>query len=85
MKIIYIIIVIYGREKIMNINTVIRIVNSDYDKQYCLIGIETLEREDIKELYENPRNDFIVLSNKNSLDELIQKIESKGFGRMKCL
>ena len=61
-----------------------KIINTDYDKHYCLIGIEILEREDIKELYENPRNDFIVLSNNNSIEEIIDKIESKEFYRMKC-
>ena len=61
-----------------------KIINQDYDKQYCLIGIESLDRTDIQELYQNPRYDFIILSNKHYTKELIEKIESKGFYRLKC-
>ena len=61
-----------------------RIVNRDYDKQYCLVGKDMLERNDIEFLYKDPRNDFVVLSNKETVDELTKLIDAKGFHRMKC-
>ena len=37
-----------------------KVINFDYDNQYCIIGIDSLVRhmETIKELYKNVRNDF---------------------------
>ena len=60
-----------------------KIVNEDYDKQYCIIN-DSIDNEELVELYKNPRNDFLFLSNNLSHDEMIQKLESKGFDRMKC-
>ncbi len=61
------------------------IVNNDYDKQYCIIGFDSLlaNLDRINELYENPRNDFIVLDNKCSLSYLQNRIERYKFDRMK--
>ena len=41
-----------------------KIVNVNYNKQYCIIGIDSLliNKEKIQELCLNPKNDFIVLS-----------------------
>jgi O-antigen biosynthesis protein len=63
-----------------------KIVNYDYDKQYCLIGIDSLiyNMDTIKELYQNCRNDFLVLENKNTLQYLQEKLDYYGFSRMKC-
>jgi hypothetical protein len=66
------------------------IVNTDYDTQYCIIGIDSLlfNMEKIKLLYENenenPRNDFFILDNKSSLYYLQNKLDSYGFSRFKC-
>ena len=60
------------------------VMNPDFDKQYVLYGLEALENENIPELYKNIRNDFMLLSNKHSSDELILKLEEKGYSRMKC-
>ena len=59
-------------------------INNDYDKQYCIIGIEKLDESIIRELYDNQKNDFIVLDNKNSLEKIQEKIDKNGFDRMKC-
>lgn len=63
-----------------------KIVNFDYDNQYCIIGIDSLvhNMERIKGLYKNPRNDFILLENKSPLEYVQQKLEFYGFDRMKC-
>jgi len=61
------------------------VVNPDFDKQYCLIGINTLYNKKIKELYRNIRNDFMVLcDNSISKDTLTKRIDELGFSRMKC-
>jgi len=62
-------------------------INMNYDKQYCIINdtidnMDTVER--LKELYKNERNDFLVLSNRISSQELQSKLDSLGFDRMKC-
>jgi hypothetical protein len=61
------------------------IVNNDYDKQYCIIGFDSLlaNLDRITELYQNPRNDFIILDNKCSLSYLQNRIERYKFDRMK--
>jgi hypothetical protein len=67
-----------------------KIINLDFDKQYCIIGIEALENniDLIQELYKDERNDFILLDNNYdpvSLCTLIDmKPEYKQFTRMKC-
>lgn len=59
-----------------------KLVNLDYDNQYCIIN-DNIDNEELVELYKNPRNDFLFLSNNLSHDEMIQKLEEKGFHRMK--
>ena len=61
-----------------------KIVNRDYDKQYCLIGKNALDRDEVEILYKDHRNDFILLSNEETVDELTRLIDLKGFHRMKC-
>ena len=60
------------------------IFNNDVDKQYCLIGIASLDNPRIKELYKNKKNDFIVLDNKCSTLDLQNILEMKDYERMKC-
>ena len=62
------------------------IVNNDFDTQICIIGFDSLlaNIDEITELYNNPRNDFIVLENKCSLSYLQERIERYNFTRMKC-
>jgi len=58
-------------------------INLDYDKQYCIIN-GAIDDDKIIELYKNPRNDFLFLSNNMTHEELYGKLEAKGFTRMKC-
>jgi hypothetical protein len=62
------------------------IVNNDYDKQFCIIGFDSLLEniERISKLYENTRNDFIILENKCRIEYLQERIERYNFQRMKC-
>ena len=65
-----------------------QIINLDYDRQYCVIGLETLHRhkEEIDELYQDERNDFLVLDNafNSDCDRLCIELENLGYDRMKC-
>jgi glycosyltransferase involved in cell wall biosynthesis len=62
------------------------VVNNDYDKQFCIIGLDSLIKniDYITELYSNVRNDFIVVENKCSIEYLWKKMDALGFDRMKC-
>jgi glycosyltransferase involved in cell wall biosynthesis len=62
------------------------LVNTTYDKQYCIIGLDSLIKniDYITELYTNERYDFIVIENKCSIEYLWKRIDSYGFDRMKC-
>ena len=62
------------------------VVNNDYDIQFCIIGFDSLlaNLDKITELYQNPRNDFIVLENKCTLEYLQERLERYHFTRMKC-
>ena len=66
------------QHKIMNSR-----INLDYNKQYCIIN-DAIDNNRLKELYQNSKNDFLVLSNKITTQELWVKLNSLGFGRMKC-
>jgi len=61
-----------------------KIVNKDYKKQYCLIGIETLERNDLRELYNDNNNSFTILSNKITINNLQQLLDEKDYNNMRC-
>ena len=64
------------------------IINVNYKKQYCIIGLETLycNMDEILKLYQDNNNDFIVLDNKNSSDTdiLCTKLDNIGLDKMKC-
>jgi glycosyltransferase involved in cell wall biosynthesis len=64
------------------------IINVNYKKQYCIIGLETLycNMDEILKLYQDNNNDFIVLDNKNSSDTdiLCTILDELGLDKMKC-
>lgn len=62
------------------------LVNNDYKKQYCIIGLNALIQNinEINELYKDETNDFIVLENKCTIEYLWKKLDSYSFTRMKC-
>jgi len=62
------------------------IVNNDYKRQYCIIGLNGLIQnlDAITELYKDPENDFLVLENKCTTEYLCKKLDSYGFSKMKC-
>ena len=77
---------IWKRKKDWTYNICNITVNPDFDKQYCLLGINILYNEKIKELYKNPKNDFMVLCNSelSKKKDLTQTLDKLGFDRMKC-
>ena len=60
------------------------IINVDYTKQICMIGIENLDDPEIYELYKDKLNDFIVLDNNITTQKIQMILESKDYDRMKC-
>jgi hypothetical protein len=62
------------------------IINSDYNKQYCIVGLNQLFQniERITELYQDPTNDFFIIDGAQTLDYLFSQLDKCGFGRMKC-
>ena len=65
-----------------------KLLHTDYDVQYCILGINALNQhlETIQRLYQDPRNDFIVLENGCKPEELCQTLDNDFpfFSRMKC-
>jgi hypothetical protein len=62
------------------------IVNANYDKIYCIIGLENAIKnmKRLKELYKDPRNDFLLLENKTRCEDLWEFLEKQKLDRMKC-
>jgi glycosyltransferase involved in cell wall biosynthesis len=62
------------------------VLNFDFDKQYCILGYKALidNIETIRGLYGNNRNDFFVLDNGMSKEELCAHLDRLGLDRMKC-
>jgi len=62
------------------------IINDKYDKQICIIGLDTLVKnlEEIKQLYNDEKTDFILLDTKCSLEYLWKKLEYLQLDKMKC-
>jgi len=62
------------------------LVNVDYDRQICIVGSGALNTHlvAIQELYENPRNDFILLDNCQDVEKLFHTLENCHFDRFKC-
>lgn len=66
------------------------LVNQDFQKQICIIGLDSLIKnlENIQTLYNqndlNYKIDFILLDNKCSNEYLWRQLDSYGFDKMKC-
>jgi glycosyltransferase involved in cell wall biosynthesis len=60
--------------------------NFDFTKQYCILGHKTIidRMETIRDLYIDNKNDFFVLDNEMSSDDLCGLLDKHGFERMKC-
>uniref|UniRef100_A0A6C0JDQ7 Glycosyltransferase 2-like domain-containing protein n=1 Tax=viral metagenome TaxID=1070528 RepID=A0A6C0JDQ7_9ZZZZ len=63
-----------------------KIINSDYKKQYCVIGLDVFRKniEHIKNLYKDPENDFLLLDNKNNIDVLTCELDKLMLDKIKC-
>jgi hypothetical protein len=63
-----------------------QLINLNYKKQYCILGYACLmERiESIRELYANPENDFLVLENGMSKEDLCGILDALKLSHMKC-
>jgi len=63
-----------------------QIVNLVYKKQFCIIGVKIFYEKlnEIRELYQDNTNDFILLENNMSHEELCSLLDSNQFSRMKC-
>lgn len=63
-----------------------KIVNLDYNKQYCLIGFDSLllNIDRITSLYMDEKNDFFLIDNKCSINDLQFLLDIYGFSRFKC-
>ena len=62
------------------------IVNPDFKKQYCIIGLPAFYEniEKLQQLYQDETNDFILLDTDISYSFLTKQLDSFGFSRMKC-
>lgn len=62
------------------------IINANYKKQYCIVGVNKLisNLNMIEELYKDTTNDFIVLDNTTSHNEISSILNKFNFFRMKC-
>jgi len=62
------------------------ILNFDHKKQHCILSVATLiaNMSTFKELYSNPENDFFVLENGMSKEDLCRLLDGLDFSRMKC-
>jgi len=63
-----------------------KIINNDYDKQYYIIGIDSLvlNIEKVREEYNNPRNDFYLIDNKCDLSMMQYLLDIYGLSKFKC-
>ena len=63
-----------------------KVVNVDHDKQYCIVGIDSLSMniEKITSLYQDIRNDFFLIENKCDIGQLHYILDRYGFSRFKC-
>ena len=57
-----------------------------YDTQYCIVGTEAFffNIDTLKELHENPRNDFFFIDNHGNKEELQQLLDRYEFHRWSC-
>jgi glycosyltransferase involved in cell wall biosynthesis len=62
------------------------VINLNYKKQYCILGIKTFynDLENLKTLYQDKTNDFILLDNKEDSEKLCNILDEHNFSEMKC-
>ena len=60
------------------------IVNLDFKKQFCLIGLDALNHCELNTHYKNAENDFILLDNKHDCNTIIEELEKRNYSRIKC-
>jgi len=62
------------------------LVNLDYKKQYCILGLDTFYNKlnELKSLYADKSNDFILLDNKENSEKLCGILDENKFSGMKC-
>ena len=60
--------------------------NLDYDKQICILGLDSLTRnmEYVVQIYKEERSDFILLENKYDISYVTSKLDELCFNKMKC-
>jgi glycosyltransferase involved in cell wall biosynthesis len=63
-----------------------KLINLNYTKEYCILSVKTLMENlgKIRELYKNPKHDFLVLDNIGNPDELCSLLDRLQLDRMKC-
>lgn len=61
-------------------------INLLYKKQICILGVKTFHDNlpEIRELYQDNENDFILLENTINHDALCNLLDNHNFSRMKC-
>ena len=62
------------------------VVNLNHKKQYCILGIHTFHNKlnELKTLYEDKTNDFLLLDNKTDCEKLCAILDENNFSEMKC-
>jgi glycosyltransferase involved in cell wall biosynthesis len=62
------------------------VLNFNHKKQYCILGFKTLldKMDTLRELYGDVTNDFFVLENGMTKEELCGLLDGLKFDRMKC-
>ena len=62
------------------------VLNLNHKKQYCIIGLDTFydKLDELKILYQDKANDFLLLDNKVKSDDLCKVLDDNNFTEMKC-
>ena len=62
------------------------VINLNYKKQYCIVGLNTFynQLENLKILYQDKTNDFLLLDNKEDSEKLCNILDEHNFSEMKC-
>ena len=62
-----------------------KVIQYDYDKQYCILGLDTFNKNlsNIKELYKNIRNDFILFQSNDTIENISKILDDNEFDRFK--
>jgi len=62
------------------------VINLNYKKQYCILGVNSFYNnlKNLKTLYQDKTNDFILLDNKEDSEKLCSILDEHNFSEMKC-